>query len=68
MKLIEHDICHFLNKTCPHKISEEELKEAMDDPDAEVIFDIPVIDSQLCTNCLLTLVLLSLTDFPLRTN
>ena len=68
MKLVEKDTCHFLDKPCLHKISEDELKDAMDDKETETIFDIPTIESQLCTNCLLTLILLSLTDFPSERN
>ena len=53
MKFIEKETCHFMDKPCPHKIDEDELKELMEDPDTGRVYDIPVEDSQICMNCLL---------------
>jgi len=65
MKFIEKDTCNFLDKPCTHKIIEEELKELMKDPEAGIIFNVPVDESQTCMNCLLSMILVALTDMSL---
>ena len=51
--------CHFFpEKECMYPISEDELKEALKEAqEEEVIGQIPEIDSNFCTNCLLAQIL-----------
>ena len=49
----ENQDCHFLPINCRFPFPEEAFKEALEDPDSDPISQVPLIDSELCTNCLL---------------
>jgi len=56
-KIDENKKCHFFEYDCAYPIPKEELEELLanwvENSDGDTLYQIPVIDSEMCTNCLL---------------
>ena len=58
----ENEDCHFLPISCRFPIPEEAFTEALEDPDSGPISQVPLIDSELCTNCLVGIAVEAIRD------
>ena len=63
-KFDEETKCHFVDKECVFLISEEDLKNSLDDlEDGESLSQRPYEYTLTCTNCLLAQILKNLIDY-----